>query len=101
MIRLGIIGCGGMSRSHAASFGNVDRVRVTATVNVDPARAQAAAEAFGAGTRAATDYREVLDDIDAALLVLPHHLHPPVGLACLEAGKHVLLEKPLANTEQE
>ena len=101
MIRLGIIGCGGMSRSHAANLGNVDRVRVTATVDVDADRAQAAAEAFGGGVRAATDYRDVLDDIDAALLVLPHHLHHPVGLDCLQAGKHVLMEKPLANTEQE
>lgn len=103
MIRLGIIGCGGMSRSHAASYQNLgrDRLRVTATVDVDLERARAAAEAFGEGTRAATDYREVLDDIDAALLVLPHHLHHPVGMACLEAGKHVLMEKPLANTEQE
>ncbi|MFA9477767.1 Gfo/Idh/MocA family protein [Phycisphaerales bacterium AB-hyl4] len=103
MIRLGIIGCGGMSRSHAACYHNLgpDRVRVTATVDIDPDCARSAAEAFGEGTRAATDYREVLDDVDAVLIVLPHHLHHPVGMACLEAGKHVLMEKPLANSEQE
>jgi predicted dehydrogenase len=102
MIRLGLIGCGGMARSFVdrlAALG--ERVRVTATVDVDLSRAQAAAEALGNGPVVADDYRQVLDDIDAALLVLPHHLHHPVTMACLEAGKHVLVEKPMANSEQE
>jgi predicted dehydrogenase len=43
----------------------------------------------------------VLDKVDAVLLVLPHHLHHPVTLECLDAGKHVLVEKPMANSEQE
>lgn len=75
-------------------------MRVVAAVDVDEERARASAEAIGA-ERAATDYREVLSDVDAVLLALPHHLHHPVGKACLEAGVHVLMEKPLANTEDE
>jgi predicted dehydrogenase len=39
--------------------------------------------------------------VDAVLLVLPHHLHHPVTLECLKAGKHVLVEKPMANSEKE
>jgi predicted dehydrogenase len=39
--------------------------------------------------------------VDAVLIALPHHLHHSVGLQCLQAGKHVLMEKPLANSEAE
>ena len=45
-----------------------------------------------------TDYRELLarEDIDAVDVVVPNHLHCEVGVAALEAGKHMLLEKPMA-----
>ncbi len=100
-VRLGIVGCGGMSRAHARGLGDLaDRVTVTATVDIDEQRARQAAELFP-GAKAATDYRSVLDDVDAVLLVLPHHLHHPIAKACLEAGKHVQLEKPMANSEEE
>ncbi|MCC7493372.1 MAG: Gfo/Idh/MocA family oxidoreductase [Fimbriimonadaceae bacterium] len=99
--RLALIGCGGMSRAHAGRFFNLaDRLEVVAAVDVDLAKARAAAEVLP-GAQPATDYREVLADVDAALLVLPHHLHHPVALDCLAAGKHVLVEKPLANSEAE
>lgn len=100
-IKLALLGCGGMSRSHASRFFNLsDRLEVTAVVDVDRAKAEAAAEVL-TGAKIATDYREVLDDVEACLLVLPHHLHRDLGVACLEAGKHVLLEKPMANSEAE
>ncbi len=98
MIRMGIIGCGGMAEAHQQAFLGNDQVRVTATVDTDSERAQAAAEMFS-HARAATDYSTVIDDVDAAILVLPHHLHHPVGIDCLEAGCHVLLEKPMALSE--
>lgn len=101
MTRMAIIGCGGMARAHANRFDQQDeRVRVVAAVDIDEERAAAVAAQF-TDARVATDYREVLDDIDAALIVLPHHLHHPVGMACLQAGKHLLLEKPMANSEAE
>ncbi|NUQ16631.1 MAG: Gfo/Idh/MocA family oxidoreductase [Flavobacteriales bacterium] len=99
--RLALIGCGGMSRSHASRFfALADRLEIAYTVDIDEARAAAAAEIL-TGAKPATDYRAVLDDVEAALLVLPHHLHHPVTLDCLAAGKHVLVEKPMANTEAE
>ncbi len=100
-IRMGLVGCGGMSQVHLRRFHALaDRLRVTATVDVDLARAQAAAEALGA-ERACTDYHDILGDVDAVLLVLPHHLHHAAGIDCLRAGVHVLLEKPMANSERE
>jgi len=101
MIRLALVGCGNISHTHAASFEkNAGRMKVVATVDVDAERARQAAQVVGA-QRAATDFREVLNDVDAVLLATPHHLHHPMGLECIAAGKHVLMEKPLANSEQE
>jgi len=101
VIKLALIGCGGISQTHAARFArNADRLQVVAAVDIDEARAREAAQAVGA-VKATTDYREVLDDVDAVLIATPHHLHHPIGLDCIAAGKHVLMEKPLANTEQE
>lgn len=98
--RLAIIGCGGMESRHAEGLvGLQDRVQVVATVDTDLDRAKNAAEALGARS-AVTDYREILDDVDTVLIVLPNDLHYEVGMECLQANKHVLMEKPLANTEE-
>lgn len=100
-IRLGLIGCGGMARAHRRRFGQLeDRFELVAAVDTELSRAEAVAEEFP-GARAATDYCQILDEVDACLVVLPHHLHYPVAKACLEAGKHVLVEKPMANSEAE
>ena len=101
MVRLGVIGCGGMSDVHSKRFYKLsDRMNITAAVDIIEERAQEFAKQFSEA-RVATDYKEILDDVDAVFLVLPHHLHYPIAMDCLKAGKHVLLEKPLANTEEE
>ncbi len=98
-IKLAIIGCGGMGTSHQASFSELqDVITVTATCDIEVEKARAMAELLGA-EHYSDDYHEVLDYCDAVLLVLPHHLHFEVGMECLRAGKHVLMEKPMCNTE--
>jgi predicted dehydrogenase len=100
--RIGIIGCGGMARSHASRFSEVlDRIEVSAVVDLERDKAQAVADLLEDTPAVATDYREVFDHIDAALVVLPHHLHHRVTMDCLQAGKHVLVEKPMANSQAE
>lgn len=90
-----------MAGTHARGFDELaDRVIPTAAADVVPERAHAVAEAIG-GVRAVADYRDLLADVDAVLIALPHHLHHAVAMECLAAGKHVLLEKPMANSEQE
>lgn len=101
MIKMAIVGCGGMAKSHAERFAALKgRVDVAAVVDTDLARAQAVADYLDQPA-VATDYRAVLEDVDAVFIVLPHHLHHAVAKACMEAGKHVLLEKPMANSERE
>ena len=99
MIKLGIIGCGNMSGSFLDRFHDVDHeIKVVAAVDVDINKTKKVSEKFQ-GIISTTKYFEIFDYIDAALVVLPHHLHYKVALDCINAGKHVLLEKPMAITE--
>jgi len=100
-IRIGIVGCGGMEQNHKESFKLLtDLAEVTATCDIVRERAQATADALGAEF-VTTDYHEMLDYVDAVLVVLPHHLHYDCGMFFASNGKHVLMEKPLCNTEKQ
>ena len=99
--RLAIIGCGGMEGTHAGGLDLLaDRLDIVATVDPVIERAEAAAARFP-GARAVAKHTEILDEIDAALVVTPHHTHFEIGTDLLDAGKHVLMEKPLALSEAE
>ncbi|MGE5571008.1 MAG: Gfo/Idh/MocA family protein [Rhodospirillales bacterium] len=102
-IRLGIIGCGRVARErHLPALLRVPEFRVTATSDSDGERSRALAGRFK-GARSFTDYRAVLElgDVDAVAILTPTMSHAEIGLAALDAGKHVFMEKPLAmNLEQ-
>ena len=101
MIKLGIIGCGKMADSFLDRFHYVnDEFEIVAAVDVDIQRAKKVSETFQ-GIITTTRYTEIFGYIDAVLVVLPHHLHHEVALDCIKAGKHVLLEKPMAITEHQ
>ncbi|MBW2316757.1 MAG: Gfo/Idh/MocA family oxidoreductase [Deltaproteobacteria bacterium] len=95
-LKLALVGCGAISDWHRMGLEQVPELEITAVVDVDPGRAQAAAEATGA--RAFGSLEDALADgqFDAVDLMLPHRLHEPLAIQALEAGKHVLLEKPMA-----
>jgi predicted dehydrogenase len=88
---------GGWAASHEVLG---DRGRVVAAVDLEAARAEKVAQRIP-GARAETDYHKIMDEVEAALLILPHYAHHPVAMDFLKAGKHVLVEKPMANTEEE
>jgi len=95
-LKLALVGCGAISDWHRMGLKEVPEIEVTAVVEPDGERARAAAEATGAPAFASLD--EALDggDFDAVDLMLPHRLHEAIAVQALEAGKHVLLEKPMA-----
>ncbi|HOJ09032.1 MAG TPA: Gfo/Idh/MocA family oxidoreductase [Clostridiales bacterium] len=100
-IRMGVIGCGGMAKSHLLGLLELsDKMVVTAVCDIVPERVQEAAKVIGAEI-AVTDYREMVNNVDAVLISLPHDLHFETGMFFLKAGKHVLMEKPMCNTEEE
>lgn len=100
-LHIGLIGCGGISRAHVRAMQKLGRgtVRVVATCDVEEALAQERAQELGAET-VLTDWREALkrEDIEAVDICLPHDLHAEVAIAAAQAGKHILVEKPIATT---
>jgi predicted dehydrogenase len=103
VVKLGLIGCGGISRAHINAYRSLaDRVKVVAVADIVESRAKSAAEATGAEAYY-LDYRKILErrDIDAVDMCLPHDLHAKVTVEAAEAGKHVLCEKPIARTLRE
>ncbi|MBQ9359318.1 MAG: Gfo/Idh/MocA family oxidoreductase [Abditibacteriota bacterium] len=96
--RAGVIGCGHIARK--AHLPNLkDKYTLVAVSDMDIERAEAAKAEFGAAL-AFDDYRRLIErpDIDAVHICTPNYLHAPIALEALEAGKHVLIEKPAAST---
>ena len=95
-IRVGLIGCGRVAPRHAQSLTQLDETRLVAVADVKPSRAEKFAREYGADLY--TDHRVLLDrpDIDAVSICVPSGLHAQVTLDALAAGKHVLVEKPIA-----
>lgn len=101
-LNLALIGCGRISAAHlAAAAALPDIVRIAAVVDRDPALAARTAAPFGAPAFASLAEALALPELDAVLIATPNHLHAAQAMAALRAGKHVLVEKPAAETGAE
>jgi predicted dehydrogenase len=98
-IRAAVIGTGYMGQFHAEKLAACEGAELAAVIDADAARARELGARLGAAH--GTDYRAWLGKIDAACVAVPTELHDRVARECLEAGVHVLVEKPLARTLEE
>jgi predicted dehydrogenase len=95
-VRAGVVGVGQMGRYHVAVLAELSQVELVGIVDVDAKRIQELADTYD--TTGLTDYRELLGEVDVVSIAVPTTLHHEVAQAFLDAGVHVLIEKPIAPT---
>jgi predicted dehydrogenase len=95
-INFALIGCGRVAPRHAQSYAQLREARLVAVADVRANRAQRFAQEYDATPY--TDYHTLLGraDVDAVSICVPSGLHAQVAIDALNAGKHVLVEKPIA-----
>ncbi len=97
-VRIGVIGVG-IGQAHLKGYAQVPQAQVVALCDINEARArEVARDCSVPEADILTDYRALLDrsDIDAVSVCLPNVLHRPIAVDALQAGKHVICEKPLS-----
>lgn len=101
-LKVGVVGAGSIAKHrHLAEYAANENVEIVAICDINEERAKEMAKKFGAA-QTFTDYKDLVkQDLDAVSVCTPNYLHAPVSIAALEAGKHVLCEKPMATSEQE
>lgn len=98
-MRIALAGAGAFGEKHLDGLKNIDGVTVTSIVGRELDATQKVAEKYGVG-HVTTDLDETLarDDVDAVILCTPTQMHAAQAIACMEAGKHVEVEIPLADS---
>ena len=97
-VRLGVIGCGGMGRSHMGTFKDIPRLKFTAASDTVADNVKTVVD--GHGVEGFDDADALLDSglVDAVLIATPHYFHPQYSIAAFQRDIHVLTEKPVSVT---
>jgi predicted dehydrogenase len=98
-LRLAVIGVGHLGRHHARIASTLEGAELAAVVDTNPERAASAASATGAPAR--SDYRDIIDTVDAVTIAVPTEQHRDIAVPFLERGIAVLVEKPMARSLDE
>ena len=98
-VKVGVIGIGNMGWHHARVLSLLKDAELVGVADPDPDRGQLAQEQFGC--QWFPDHHTLLAEVEAVCIAVPTLLHHSVGLACLESGVHVLIEKPIAASQDE
>jgi predicted dehydrogenase len=93
-IRIGVIGVGNMGQHHTRILSLLKDVELVGVSDINVERGLDTASKYQ--VRFFEDYRDMLNHVDAVCIAVPTRLHHPVGITCLQAGVHVLIEKPIA-----
>jgi len=96
MLRIGLIGCGERGASYPHIFPKTGNCRLTMAMDVNDALAQDVGKRFGAPWTTSLEEIVTSPEVDAVLICTPHYLHFEQGLAAVRAGKHLIVDKPLA-----
>jgi predicted dehydrogenase len=104
MVRLAIVGCGGMANGHARTLASMPDVKLVAFCDVIAARAEDYRQRYAKEAKTFADFGAMLaamkGGLDGVVLVTPHTVHFAHAKAALEAGLHVLVEKPMVTSSE-
>jgi UDP-N-acetylglucosamine 3-dehydrogenase len=101
-LKVGVIGCGSIAKHrHIPEYAANENVELVAFCDIVESRANEMAKEYGG--KSYTSYEDLLanSDVEAVSVCTPNYLHAPVSIAALNAGKHVLCEKPMATSLEE
>ena len=101
-IRVGVIGTGHLGSRHAKVYSSIEKkagIEFVGVCDIKKDAAKSTAKKYN--TAYFTDYNDMLDKVDAVSIVVPTNQHYQIGKDLLEAGKHVLIEKPMTRTLSE
>ncbi|CAM3614273.1 MULTISPECIES: Gfo/Idh/MocA family protein [Paenibacillus] len=103
MLKVAIIGTGAISPSHIEAYLQFeDRCKIVALCDLYPEKAEARREQYGLDAKIVQDYKELLKDgIDLVSICMPPYVHAQVTVDFLNAGSHVVVEKPMAASLKE
>ncbi len=96
MLKVGVIGTGHLGRYHARVYSELPECELVGVYDTDDERAAAVASEYG--TTALLTMDSLIGAVEAVSIAVPTTAHHEVGMTCLEAGVHVLIEKPIAST---
>jgi len=94
MLKIGIIGAGNMAKIHCEALSNIEEVNIVAIADIDRGKAKQLADNYNA--KYYTDYRELIDTIDAVFVLTPPFVRYEPIINAAKAGKHIFCEKPIA-----
>jgi predicted dehydrogenase len=98
-VKIGVIGVGYLGQHHARIYSEIEEAELSAVVDTDKEKADSFAGKYG--SKSYTDYRDILQKVDALSIVTPTTTHYSIALDCLRAGKDVLIEKPITVSVEE
>ena len=98
-IKVGVIGTGYLGRHHARIYSEIEGAELVALIDTDLEKAKKLADEYNC--KAYSDYRDIIDRLDAVSIVTPTIYHHKIALDCLKAGKDLLVEKPITVTVSE
>lgn len=101
-LRVGVIGTGHLGTFHAKTYSALEKKRgisLAGVCDIEEKRAKEIAKKYN--TRHFVDYRDMLEEVDAVSIVVPTSLHHTVARDFLNAGVHILIEKPITETQEE
>jgi len=97
--RVAVIGVGSLGQHHARVLAELPEAELVAVIDVSEDRAGRIAQQYGCGSL--TDYRRIVDQVEAVSVATPTYIHAEVGSFFLQRGIHVLVEKPIAGSLSE